>query len=49
VFRPYVAMMARDDYLAPHEPSSSSPLFPSPLTTLGGFASGTSMLDVAEG
>ncbi|KAF9285409.1 hypothetical protein BGZ88_009548 [Linnemannia elongata] len=48
VFRPYVAMMARDDYLAPHEPSSSSPLFPSPLTTLGGFASGTSMLDVAE-
>lgn len=49
VFRPYEAMMARDDYLAPHEPSSSSPLFPSPLTTLGGFAPGTSMLDVAEG
>ncbi|KAK3845104.1 MAG: hypothetical protein J3R72DRAFT_436908 [Linnemannia gamsii] len=49
VFRPYVAMMARDDYLAPHQPSSSSPLFPSPLTTLGGFSySGTSMLDVAE-
>ncbi|KAG0374830.1 hypothetical protein BGX24_009883 [Mortierella sp. AD032] len=50
VFQPYVAMMARDDYLAPHQPSSSSPLFPSPLTTLDGFSySGTSMLDVAEG
>lgn len=48
VFRPYAAMMAREDYLAPHEPSSSSPLFPSPLTTLGGFSPGTRMLDVTE-
>ncbi|KAF9102774.1 hypothetical protein BGX29_004209 [Mortierella sp. GBA35] len=48
IFRPYVAMMAREDYLAPHEPSSSSPLFPSPLTTLGPYSSGTSMLDIAE-
>ncbi|KAG0070315.1 hypothetical protein BGZ93_002189, partial [Podila epicladia] len=29
------AAMIREEYIAPHEPSSSSPLFPSPLTTLG--------------
>ncbi|KAF9920825.1 hypothetical protein FBU30_009225 [Linnemannia zychae] len=48
LFRSYVTMMAREDYIAPHEPSSSSPLFPSPLTSIG-FTSGTSMLDVPEG
>ncbi|KAG0337483.1 hypothetical protein BG000_005345 [Podila horticola] len=34
------AAMIREEYIAPHEPSSSSPLFPSPLTTLGRFAPG---------
>ncbi|KAF9990741.1 hypothetical protein BGZ79_004769, partial [Entomortierella chlamydospora] len=36
-YHPYATVMSRSDYLAPHEPSSSSPLFPSPLTTLGSF------------
>ncbi|KAF9345978.1 hypothetical protein BGX34_004305, partial [Mortierella sp. NVP85] len=37
VYHPYATVMSRSDFLAPHEPSSSSPLFPSPLTTLGRF------------
>ncbi|KAI8595132.1 hypothetical protein EDD21DRAFT_391980 [Dissophora ornata] len=37
VYHPYATVMSRNDYIAPHEPSSSSPLFPSPLTTLGRF------------
>ncbi|KAF9425037.1 hypothetical protein BGZ94_007897, partial [Podila epigama] len=38
-YYPYSALV-REEYLAPHEPSSSSPLFPSPLTTLGRFGPG---------
>ncbi|KAF9897894.1 hypothetical protein BX616_004804, partial [Lobosporangium transversale] len=34
-YHPYATIMSRSDFLAPHQPSSSSPLFPSPLTTLG--------------
>ncbi|KAF9203086.1 hypothetical protein BGZ49_006782 [Haplosporangium sp. Z 27] len=46
VYHPYATVMSRSDYLAPHEPSSSSPLFPSPLTTLGSF---TPLSDQLEG
>lgn len=38
------ATMIREEYIAPHEPSSSSPLFPSPLTTLGRFAPGAILM-----
>ncbi|KAG0235639.1 hypothetical protein BGX31_004200 [Mortierella sp. GBA43] len=38
VYHPYATVMSRSDFLAPHEPSSSSPLFPSPLNTLGRFS-----------
>ncbi|KAF9983694.1 hypothetical protein BGZ65_001530 [Modicella reniformis] len=38
-YHPYATVMSRSDFLAPHEPTSSSPLFPSPLNTLGRFNS----------
>ncbi|GJJ78675.1 hypothetical protein EMPS_11034 [Entomortierella parvispora] len=40
--------MSREDYIAPHEPTSSSPLFPSPLTTLGRFGPGTMPSDLTR-
>ncbi|KAF9359480.1 hypothetical protein BGX26_012215 [Mortierella sp. AD094] len=45
VYHPYATVMSRSDYLAPHEPSSSSPLFPSPLTTLGRFTTLSEQLE----
>ncbi|CAO3568145.1 unnamed protein product [Mortierella alpina] len=47
-YHPYATVMSRHDYLAPHEPSSSSPLFPSPLTTLGGFTPSSILPDPLE-
>ncbi|KAF9985024.1 hypothetical protein BGZ75_003418 [Mortierella antarctica] len=47
-YHPYATVMSRHDYLAPHEPSSSSPLFPSPLTTLGGFTPSSILPDSLE-
>ncbi|KAF9573751.1 hypothetical protein EC968_008153 [Mortierella alpina] len=47
-YHPYATVMSRHDYLAPHEPSSSSPLFPSPLTTLGGFTPSSILPDTLE-
>ena len=41
--------VSREDYIAPHEPTSSSPLFPSPLTTLGRFGPGTIHSDLTRG
>ncbi|KAG0249563.1 hypothetical protein BG011_009129 [Mortierella polycephala] len=49
VYHPYATVLSRHDYLAPHEPSSSSPLFPSPLTTLGRFGRNSLLADSLEG